>query len=539
MRKLLALLALLVPFSGLMAQATYTTTINHVIYQMRAGSSSCSVIGNNGASGDVVIPATVEYEGNTWQVGSIEAEAFQNGQLTSIAIPDGVRYIGKRAFNECFNLKAVTVSGSGGWGSIEVEEEAFNYCRKLTAIGFADKLTGIGKSAFNFCGFTTLTLPKVNFIRESAFSSCQSLASITLSPSLTRIADYAFNGCTSLTNVYIPAASMPTTAGTAFQGCNLSRATLQVPSSCIADYKATAPWSGFGTKVETNTLTYRLNDEVYKTVAVRADAAITPETAPTVPAGYTFSGWEGLTATMPHADLTVTGAFVPNNYHIYYLLDDEFWQMQTVACGAWISAPTPPAKEGFAFAGWTGLPADYKMPAGDLTVQGTYQQQCATPFATYDAGEGKLRLDCATEGATLKTNVQCWDIQPYATTSKEIRLNRSYSFYVTASKEGFASSTSYISLTWPDADVTATGDITLETSGSEAKAAPLLVQSADGQLLVSGADEGTAIQVYDADGKTISQTRAAHGGTTRIALPTPLSAAREVHVGQHIIKLQK
>ena len=139
MRKLLALLALLVPSSGLMAQATYTTTINHVTYQMRAGSSSCSVIGNNGASGDVVISATVEYEGNTWQVGSIEAEAFQNGQLTSIAIPDGVRYIGKRAFNECFNLQAVTVSGSGGWGSIEVEEEAFNYCRKLTAIGFADK----------------------------------------------------------------------------------------------------------------------------------------------------------------------------------------------------------------------------------------------------------------------------------------------------------------------------------------------------------------------------------------------------------------
>ena len=90
MRKLLALLALLVPFSGLMAQATYTTTINHVIYQMRAGSSSCSVIGNNGASGDVVIPATVEYEGNTWQVGSIEAEAFQNGQLTSIATAEGL-----------------------------------------------------------------------------------------------------------------------------------------------------------------------------------------------------------------------------------------------------------------------------------------------------------------------------------------------------------------------------------------------------------------------------------------------------------------
>ena len=510
-------LMLLLPVGSLLAQTTYTTTIDNVTYQMKAGYSSCSVIGGS-VTGDLVIPATVEYEGNTWQVGSIEANAFEDHQkITSVSIPDRVTYIGKRAFYQCYNLQSVTVTNNEGWGYIEVGEEAFALCTKLTTIGFAYKLQGIGKSAFKSCKFSTLTLPKVTYIR-----------------------DYAFASCTSLTNLYIPAPSMPTTSGTAFQSCNLSSATLQVPSSCYATYCSTAPWSSFGTKVEVNTLTYMLNGEVYKTCPVRADATITAEAAPAVPEGYTFSGWEGLTATMPHADLTVTGTFVPKNYYVYYLLDGEFWQMQTVACGAWINPPTPPEKEGFVFAGWTGIPDNQKMPAANLTITGTYQPQCAAPIITYNAGEGTFQITCATEGATFTTSVQCWDIQPYASTSNEIHLNHSYTMYVTASKEGLADNQTYISLTWPDEGVTSTGDITVGASASEVKAAaPLLVQMAGGQLIVSGADEGTAIQVCDTDGQTVAQTHAAPGGTTRITLRTPNSTALEVHVGQQIVKLQK
>ena len=35
----------------------------------------------------------------------------------------------------------------------------------------------------------------------------------------------------------------------AFYNCNIENATLYVPSSALEDYKATAPWSGFGTFV--------------------------------------------------------------------------------------------------------------------------------------------------------------------------------------------------------------------------------------------------------------------------------------------------
>ena len=42
---------------------------------------------------------------------------------------------------------------------------------------------------------------------------------------------------------------VPTTDGTAFDGSPISTATLHVPAVSLEAYKATAPWSGFGTIV--------------------------------------------------------------------------------------------------------------------------------------------------------------------------------------------------------------------------------------------------------------------------------------------------
>ena len=57
---------------------------------------------SNRYSGNVVIPETVIYNGNTYSVTSIASSAFSEcSGLTSVTIPEGVTSIGSSAFSGC------------------------------------------------------------------------------------------------------------------------------------------------------------------------------------------------------------------------------------------------------------------------------------------------------------------------------------------------------------------------------------------------------------------------------------------------------
>ena len=107
--------------------------------------------------GNVVIPETVVYNGNTYSVTRI----------------------GDDAFHKCYGLTSITIPNS---------------------------VTSIGEHAFFCCtGLTSITIPNsVTSIGDCAFDACQSLTSATISNSLTSIATQAFYGCKSLTSVTIP-----------------------------------------------------------------------------------------------------------------------------------------------------------------------------------------------------------------------------------------------------------------------------------------------------------------------------------------------
>ena len=62
----------------------------------------------------------------------------------------------------------------------------------------------------------------------------------------------AFAYCEELTDVYCYAEKVPFTESDAFDGSYIEYATLHVPASSIEQYKATAPWSNFGTIVATD-----------------------------------------------------------------------------------------------------------------------------------------------------------------------------------------------------------------------------------------------------------------------------------------------
>lgn len=96
---------------------------------------------------DVVIPDTVEINGEKYKVIEISSEAFyrysDKEQIKSVTIPEGAKEIGERAFARC---------------------------RKLESVKLPDSLEIIGAAAFIGCNFTNITIPKsCKTIENSAF----------------------------------------------------------------------------------------------------------------------------------------------------------------------------------------------------------------------------------------------------------------------------------------------------------------------------------------------------------------------------------
>ena len=140
---------------------------------------------SNEYTGDIVIPETVTYSGQTYSVTTIGSSAFRGCiGLTSVTIPNSVTSIGGSAFSGCSDLTSVTIPNS---------------------------VTSIGNSAFSGCsGLTSVTIPNsVTSIGASAFYACSGLTSVIIPNSVTSISSSAFNGCSGLTSVTWNAKNYP------------------------------------------------------------------------------------------------------------------------------------------------------------------------------------------------------------------------------------------------------------------------------------------------------------------------------------------
>ena len=161
--------------------------IDNIAYHLAGEVVTVVKGGNNSES--VTIPATVEYNGLTYQITGIGKEAFKgNTAIMSVTISNGISKIGASAFEACINL---------------------------TEINIGADVTSIGEKAF---------------------------ANIVASANeVPRRADEV------VLTVNCYAVSVPETAMNAFENTPVDKAKLFVEDNSVNDYSNAYPWKHFGT----------------------------------------------------------------------------------------------------------------------------------------------------------------------------------------------------------------------------------------------------------------------------------------------------
>lgn len=143
------------------------------------GISTATLIGYNGAGGDVVIPSETVNREAGWESSSpvtvIGSSAFYGKQLTNVNIPDGVTSLGAFAF----------------------------YDNQLTNVELPDTITNMGSYAFANNRITHVNIPKNLTVLEDHVFLGNNLTNVTLPEGIISIGNNAF-ALNELTDIYIP-----------------------------------------------------------------------------------------------------------------------------------------------------------------------------------------------------------------------------------------------------------------------------------------------------------------------------------------------
>lgn len=217
-------------------------TVNNLVYTVINATNHYVSVGGVQYKdyGNLVIPATVEYDGVTYTVTSLQNYPgfSKNYGLKSVTIPSTIQTIDFGAFYALHGLGGIYVSEDHP-NYTTVDGDLFSkdstkliYCRRnRSSYTVPDYVTIIGNGAFSSNNWlTSVVIPNsVTVIEASAFFDCGGLQKVNIPNSVTSIGASAFTNCKNLKPVEFPN-SLTSIGSKAFERC-VSFKTINLPSS--------------------------------------------------------------------------------------------------------------------------------------------------------------------------------------------------------------------------------------------------------------------------------------------------------------------
>lgn len=225
-----------------------TAAGQYVYYSIIPGTTTVKAVNPNWSShaepmGFLVLPATVEHNGVTYQLKAVDAEAFRGcSSLTGVSLPEGVTSLGRMAFAFCSSLDSIvlpstlTVIGTQAFTGTAY----FSNNAHLNADGLMIVGPFIIAARTNING--AITVPEgILGLGNMAFYNCNQMPQVTLPTTLTFIGENAFGSCLSLDTVKLLTATPPTLEVNSFQ--DVPHPVAAVPCEAGANYQTATYWS--------------------------------------------------------------------------------------------------------------------------------------------------------------------------------------------------------------------------------------------------------------------------------------------------------
>ena len=381
-------------------------------------------------------------------------------------------------YNYINDGKDLEVAGCSGRGIVVIPEE-------VTYMNRTRKVTSIRENAFyKDRELTSIIIPNsVTNIGEKAFYGCSGLTSITISNSIKIIQKQVFYDCSGLTSITIPN-SVTSIGKGAFLYCR-GLTSITIPNSVIS--------IGGSTFYGCSSLT-----------------------SITIPNSVTSIGVNAF----GDCDLPVVISLIENPFKI----DNPTFSNNTIK-NATLYVPVGTIDKYKSTDGWKDF-----LFIKEGTGGGTTSKKCDTPTINYV--NGILTFTCGTDGATCQYSITDTDIK--AGTGNEVQLTATYTVSVYATASGYENSdVATATLCWLNTEPKTEG---MTNNIASVRGNAILIQSYDGIINVSGADDGEAVSIYTTGGVMVGKN-IVHGGHSSISTNIRSGEIAIIRIGNNSVKV--
>ena len=203
--------------------------------------------------GDIAVPETITVEGVDYTVTELSEKAFDEADITSLALPSSIKKLGYWSISFCTELKKVNVPASVE----EIAEGTFRFCTGITDFTFEE-----GNNHFIMESDMLMTADKKRLIHLFYAEDKDATLNVTLPSTITAIDEYAL-ACRSVKEIKLHE-GVEKIGQYAFSFALLS--SIEIPASVTFLGEAFVSWIPGLKKItvaESNTCCKFVNDALY------------------------------------------------------------------------------------------------------------------------------------------------------------------------------------------------------------------------------------------------------------------------------------